>query len=340
MSQVAVNWFWCLAGAMATLVAASCGYAVYLGKRRTIPPAEAIWPRAVVLLPLRGADAYLTDNLRRLLSQDYPCYELHVVVDSASDPALPFVQAAAAESDRLKMSIIRRKLATCSPQCSALIQAVDDLPDDVEVVATIDGDVQTHESWLRELIAPLLESGVGAAHGNRWFLPRDAQWGALVRYLWIAASILPMHLFRYPWAGTFAVRRSALMQSGLFEHWSRSVVPDAPCSDYLRTLGLTVRFVPSLMMVNREGCSLRFCYDFIKRQMTWTRLYNRRFWPVVALAAAIAVVWAFTVGLIVHGIATAAWNQAAWSAASLLVIVTATIASVAALEQSVRAIAR
>ena len=48
--------------------------------------------------------------------------------------------------------------------------------------------------------------------------------------------------------------------------------------------GLGIRFVPSLMMINQETCSLWFAHDFMKRQMMWTRLYHPHWYPVVVHA--------------------------------------------------------
>ncbi len=44
-------------------------------------------PKTAVILCLRGADPYLRQCLRALLQQNYPQYELKVVVDHQDDPA-------------------------------------------------------------------------------------------------------------------------------------------------------------------------------------------------------------------------------------------------------------
>src|SRR5260370_1328737 len=48
---------------------------------------DASLPRACILLPLRGTDPHLRQGLHQLLTQDYPNYALHIVVDSPDDPA-------------------------------------------------------------------------------------------------------------------------------------------------------------------------------------------------------------------------------------------------------------
>src|SRR4051812_43204348 len=48
---------------------------------------DRAWPRVTVLLPLRGSDPVLADCLRGLCRQEYPSYQIHIIVDSSDDPA-------------------------------------------------------------------------------------------------------------------------------------------------------------------------------------------------------------------------------------------------------------
>src|SRR3989442_14310563 len=47
----------------------------------------AFLPSVVVILPVRGRDEGVCENVRALLSQAYPRYRLLVVADDSSDPA-------------------------------------------------------------------------------------------------------------------------------------------------------------------------------------------------------------------------------------------------------------
>ena len=243
-------------------------------------------PPAAILLSLRGADPYLAKGLRCLMQQDYPDYELHIVVDRRDDPAWEVAEQAMALPRRAAMYLqeLKEPLSTCSRKCSALVQMVSALDESREVVVLADADLVSHAGWLRELVAPLADPRVGAAFGNRWFMPRNGRWGSLVRYLWNAAAVVPMWLYNIPWGGTFAIRRKVLRDCGLVEKWSRAVVEDAPMRQALEEQGLRLRFVPSLMMVNREDCTLPFGLDFVKRQLTWTRWYHPN-WSAVVIHA-------------------------------------------------------
>jgi cellulose synthase/poly-beta-1,6-N-acetylglucosamine synthase-like glycosyltransferase len=263
-------------------------------------------PKTAILVPLRGADPKLRETLIRLLRQDYPRFEIHVVVDNPNDPAYSIANQVLAEQGPTNMYVrwIENRRTTCGLQCSALYEAMEHVDDDVEIIVGIDGDVLTHPTWLRELVEPFNDESVGVTHGNRWFTPSEITWGGLVRYLWNAAAVPPMHMFGIPWGGTIAIRASALRDSGLLENWSRAMVHDAPTKNAVKKLGLKVKFVPTLMMAIREKCSLSFAHDFIKRQMMWTRTYHPNWSPVFVHALLSSALWITAIAVTVISLVT------------------------------------
>ena len=298
-------------------------------------------PFASVLLPLRGADPSLAAGIARLLDQDYPAYDVHIVIDHEKDPAWDLVHRFLREhpTSQVHVGVVGTRSTTCSPQCSALIQAMSRLDPRSEIVVIMDGDVLTHRSWLRELVAPLLRGDVGVAHGNRWFMPTHDTWGALVRTLWNAGAVVPMHLLGIPWAGSMAIKKSVLVSSGLLELWPRTIVPDAPAKKRLSDMGLRIQFVPSLMMINRENCDLRFSHDFMKRQMLWTRLYHPHWGPVVIHAIVMLLVLAVSAALAIVGIARGATATIAALGTCLLAYTIAMTAAFNLIDNAVRRIA-
>ncbi|PMB52223.1 glycosyl transferase family 2 [Fischerella thermalis CCMEE 5201] len=245
---------------------------------------DELLPKAAVILSLRGADPFLTDCIRALLQQIYPQYNLHIVVDSQQDPAWNIVnktiQQAGATHVQVNPLIARHN--TCSLKGSALVQAIDALDDSYQVVAFIDADVIAHPNWLRELVAPLMDERIGATTGNRWYMPQTGQWGSLVRYLWNAVAVVFMCIHQAPWGGSMAMRLSVLQRSRLLEIWKQSVSVDVPIYKALQAMDLNVKFVPTLMMPNREECNLARCLHFITRQLFVTRLYNPQWLLIVA----------------------------------------------------------
>ena len=91
--------------------------------------AEEKMPKAAVLLALRGADPFLRQTLAGLLAQDYPDYQLVIVVDHAQDDACRLIEEVQStdRSGRIRMAVLGQRLPSCSLKNSALIQAVNGL---------------------------------------------------------------------------------------------------------------------------------------------------------------------------------------------------------------------
>lgn len=255
--------------------------------KRPSEPKGATWPKASILLSLRGADPSLAQGLRSLMTQDYPDYQLRIIVDSPGDPAWGPVEDSIRETGckRVHVDLLRDPLETCSLKCSALAQMVEGLEPECEVIALADADLEFRSDWLRELVGALQKRGTGAVCGFRWFVPSQGRWGSLMRYLWNAAAIVAMELVRIPWGGSLAMRVATVRDANIVDMWRRSGVEDVPLRRVLRERGLEVRFAPSLMMVSREECGVRSALWFIRRQLTWVRLYHQAGWPPLVVHA-------------------------------------------------------
>lgn len=268
-------------------------------------------PTVAILLSLRGADPRLEHSLRRLLTQDYGNYIVQVVVDHPSDPCWDLVQSLAEEagSSRMVVQPIVERSEACGLKCSALIQAVESLEDSVEVVVFADADVVTTSGWLRTLVLPLRHSEVGLVTGAQWFAPADTSLGSWIRSVWNSGASVPTILLNHPWAGSCAIRRDDLFRSGLVDQWKSSIIDDGPMAAAITRLGLKLKFVSNAWMVNREGCSFRFATHYIRRMLTWSRLYEPTY--LLTVIHALATTGLMTLGLfmLVVGIFQGAWSE-------------------------------
>ncbi len=241
------------------------------------------FPKAAVILCLRGNDPFLTDCLRALFQLDYPNFEIHIIVDDVHDPAWKTVETIAAEFNvaNLKLHTLSQRRETCSLKCSSLIQVISGLDDSCAFVALLDADTIPHPTWLCELAVALDDELVGAATGNRWYCPDDDGWGSLVRYFWNAAAVVQMYWYGIAWGGTLAIKTRAIREARLLEHWGNAFCEDTMLYSMLQKLNLNLKSVPELLMVNRESCSLTGFFQWVTRQLLTTRLYHPRWWLVV-----------------------------------------------------------
>lgn len=299
-------------------------------------------PHAAVLMGLKGCDPFLEEGLKRLLTQDYPNYEVHFVVDSRNDPAWPLVEQAISETKSSHASIQEFRdvpengIVNCTN--SKVVQALRALPQDsVEIIAMADGDVVADEHWLRDLVTPLVnDDSIGVTYGNRWFVPPRFRMGTLVRSLWNMAATSIMYHQNMPWGGCYATRMSAVREGNLIDKWARVGALDMFTTREMKRLGLKIEFVPTLMMVNREECGLPFSFNFIRRQITWAQLYNP-VWPLAVLHSVLgAGMLATALLLLIMGAVQRHSAAVAWSGTGLAVYCLGLTAAVLAQHSAVR----
>jgi len=310
--------------------------------RRKLLPDHQL-PKTAVILCLRGADPFLSNCLRSLLNQNYPEYDLKVILDSEQDPAWRIVADILSDEQaptNVQVSLLRMPYPNCSLKCSSLVQAVSELDDSYKVVAFVDADAVVHSNWLRELVSPLAHPKVGATTGNPWYIPNGRYWGSSVRYLWNVFAVVKMYLYRIPWGGTLALKTELIYTTGLLDKWGRAYGEDTMIRSVLAKHGMQVVFVPSLIILNREECDFSNLVDWTKRQLLSFRLYHPRWWAVVADSILTVVLPHLVLVLIVVALWTGQWDAAAIFFNSLGCYMQVLLFFVIALEKGVQQVLR
>lgn len=298
--------------------------------------------RTMVVVCLRGDDPNLKRHLLAATQLNHANYFIRAIIDNKFDPAFAIVDEVidSIGTDQIEVQVLRQHYQTCSLKCSALIQALSDIPEAVEYVAFMDADTEPHPDWLDQLLAPLAQHpSVAVVTGNRWYMPNRISLGTMTRYVWNAGALSQMITIGLPWGGTLAVRRS------FAEHNMLGNLRNAFCEDImLRKLvclaDQDVYFAPELLMVNREDCDWRDIMPWISRQLLTIRLHDPA-WPLVFVLAVVpSLIWFSTGACAVGCLLAGKWLPLAvtvtGSAFSLLVM----FCELMAMEAAVRRVFR
>jgi len=284
----------------------------------------------------------LADTIEALLDQDYPNYDIRVVVDCREDPAWEIVEQAIQQrdSDNVHMLPLTERRGTCSLKIASVLQGFYSLDESHEVVAMLDSDTVPHRSWLRELVSPLADEQVGAASGNRCYMPDETSWGSLVRYAWNAAAIVQMYWYGIPWGGSMTVNTKVFRESDLPDRLAHAFGEDSTICRAAVRQRLKVAFVPSAMMVNRETCDIGGFFHFLVRQLLTVRLHNPWWWAVVGHGVLTSAAQVLAFGVLVWSLFVGSWVTAAWAGAGLALYLAAMVLMLAPMEVLVQRIVR
>ncbi len=269
-------WYWAVAGPAITLALLSLrggrARAQYIRNRLTAP--EGLLPPATVIVPVKGDDEGLRDNLLALASQAYPDYELIVCAHSADDVPRgvlpPYAKVVLAYGDA----------PNTAEKIQNLMAAVHAARKHSEVYAFADSDGRPTARWLRSLVAPLAEKGVGASTGYRWFMPDPADFWSMLRAAWdaVAAGVLGPGDNRFAWGGAMAIRKDVFYDAGVPEAWKGRISDDYALSAAVRAKGLKIVYAPGALTPSREHIEATRFFGWIRRQMSITRAYAPALW--------------------------------------------------------------
>jgi len=265
-------------------------------------------PPATVIVPVKGEDPGLRENLAALAAQDYPDYELIVVAHCAADipagvlPASVRVVLAHAEEPGTGEKVLNLRTAVRFARKDSLL------------LAFADSDGRVSRTWLRALAAPLVTSTpdaqVGASTGYRWFAPEPPDFWSLMRSVWdaVIGGTFSSGANAFAWGGSMAIRRETFHAIHVSDFWRETVSDDYALADAVRRAGLRIVFAPGAMAVCTDRTTGRAFLAWARRQLTITRVYRPRLWWA-ALVAHIFYCGGMAAAIIasIHGSRGAEW---------------------------------
>ena len=257
-------------------------------RRETTRDKSDFTPYASIIAPCRGLDHGLKENLRALFQQAYPAYEILFVLDAAVDPARAVIEDLQREfglsSAITSRIIIAGEARACGQKVHNLRAAVGHTDPKSEVFVFVDSDARPSTGWLRSLITPLADEGMGAATGYRWFISDKGGFASRLRAVWnasIASALGEQSDKNFCWGGSTAIRRKTFAQAQVLDEWKGAVSDDFAMMRALRRVQLPIHFVPDCLTITHEDCGFTELLEFTTRQLKITRVYATHFWQIV-----------------------------------------------------------
>jgi cellulose synthase/poly-beta-1,6-N-acetylglucosamine synthase-like glycosyltransferase len=266
-------------------------YAAYV-RRETNRALPEFTPFVSVIVPGRGLEPGLADNLRPLLEQDYPRYEVLLVFDAADDPA---IQVVGHGSSRIARTIIAGPATDSGQKVHNLRVAVTEVDPQSEVLVFVDTDARPAKDWLKKLVAPLADETLGASTGYRWFIPEKGGIASRLRGVWnasVASALGSDTAKNFCWGGSTAIRRTTFDTLGVSERWRGTVSDDFILTRVLKEAKLPIHFTPNCLVASVGDCDFKELFEFTTRQIKITRVYASHLWlPLLLGSALFAIVF-------------------------------------------------
>ncbi len=206
-------------------------------------------PPLTVLKPLHGLEPGLADNIASFCCQDYPDYQLVLSVQHSNDPAIPLMRCLEREHPDLVTVVVRDRPPTLNGKVQNLIDAVPAARHDYLLIS--DSDVRAPRDYLRKIIQPLADPGVGYAC-TLYRAVAAERWYDKLELLGMNLDFVPGVLFAY-WSktapfclgATLAFRRGDLEAAGGMAALADYLVEDQELGRRIMATGKTMRLVPA-----------------------------------------------------------------------------------------------
>ncbi len=238
-------------------------------------------PKTAIIAPHYGWDDQTSENVKRLLNQDYAGeYEVffvtHAKGESGYDESYPHLLEIAEGHPNahtlLAPNIVDNSLPR-SQKVQNLMTAIAAFSADVEIIAFVDADATIERDWLRLLVQPLQDENVGATVGARFYFPHTLNTASLVEAVWINFQIALQgdHPLAMVWGGSNAIRREAFDQGRVLQRWENATIEDHNLTHTVRDLKRKIHFVPDCIAVTHtEKRTWKQIIEFTNRQIVMT----------------------------------------------------------------------
>lgn len=272
----------------------------------------AAFPPVSILKPLKGEDPEIYESFRSHCRQEYSEFEIVFGVSDANDPAVQAVERLRQEfPDRSIQLIVCTEVLGTNTKVSNLAQMVRSARYDHFIVS--DSDIRVPPDYLRRVVAPLAEPGVGlvtclyrgiagptvSSKLEALGISTDFCAGVLV-----ARSIEDG--LRFALGSTMAFRRQDLEAIGGFESFVDYLADDYELGKRIAGLGREVRVSDVVVETFLPSYTVR---EFFDHQLRWARgvrgarpggyaglLFTFGWlWALLALFASGGAMWAWSV---------------------------------------------
>ncbi len=183
--------------------------------------AQSELPAAVLMKPVHGPEPRLRESLETFFLQDYPRFEILFGARDAEDPALQVVGELMRKHPQVRArTVLSGEPPWPNPKVYSLQKMLEQT--DCEYLVISDSDVEVAPNYLRQIIAPLLDSKVGCVTCIYRGLPVGGPWAlleALGMSVEMTSGVLVADLLegmKFALGPTMATRRAVLQKIGGF----------------------------------------------------------------------------------------------------------------------------
>ena len=272
--------------------------------------ASSFTPAVTILKPVNGIDPGADESFRSHCLQDYPEYEIIFGVGTLADSAVPLIEQLMREFPERKIRLLAcPEILGMNRKVSNLVQMLPHAS--YEHLLVNDGDIRVPPDYLRRVVAPFSEEGVGMVTCLYRGIAAPTL-GSRLEALGIStdfsAGVLTARQLeggiRFGLGSTLAFKRNALAAIGGLEPLIDYLADDYELGQRIAAAGLKVVLADVTVETFLPAYGFR---DFLVHQLRWARsTRDSRPRGYAGLLLTFGLPWAMLAALLAHG---ARWSM-------------------------------
>lgn len=252
-------------------------------ERREARPQQ--WPPVALIVPVTGAAANLRDNLRSLLTQDYPDYQVVFSTKDLADPATQVIAALIPEYPWARL-VVSGPAVSCGQKNHNLLAGLQAAGEAAEILAFCDATRQAPPTWLKGLVLPIVQGQEKVVSGYHHVIPQFQGlpvWGRAITVLFLYLT-KGFSRLNQTWGGATAISRRLFEDLQVARLWAHNVVDDVSLAALLQEKGLRVGLAAGESLITPIAHdTLATWRDWLIRQWIYLKFCMPGSWLAVGL---------------------------------------------------------
>lgn len=243
-------------------------------------------PKTLVMVPCKGEDLTLKENLASLANQNYSNYDIVAIVDSKTDKAMESIKAAG-----IKFITTDPKYNRGSGKVNALSSAISQFKN-YEVYAIADSDILAKPDWLSNLVRPLHDPRYGLSTTFPYFKPADKKFWSKVKMVWgfVGQGMMESKTLIFGWGGSLAFRKNLIKDKISFDFFSGSLSDDIAITKLCKSKRLLPYYVESAQPIVNVSETYSTFTEWANRQTALSIHGDRKVFALGIVSYAMSII--------------------------------------------------
>lgn len=259
-----------------------------------LPANSGFTPPVSNLKPVRGLDPDAYENYASFCRQDYPDFEIIFCVGEDNDPALPAIEQLIRDFPQRQIRVLfgSGRVAT-NDKVAKLVRLTGEARHEYLVIS--DSDVRVEPDYLRTVIAPLADPGVGAvtcfyvSTGDHSFTEHLQTVGMISDFYPGILVARQLDGVKFALGPTIATTRARLAEFGGYESLENGPADDLLVGRLIAEHGHEVRLLNYFILTVADYASLR---DLFLKRLRWLVVMRHlRPWGHLGLIFTLGLPW-------------------------------------------------